>query len=49
MLITNGKVFRNIAENQFSEYAAKGYKKVEETKKPKAEKPEKPKAEKPEE
>lgn len=43
MLITNGKVFRNISEEQFSEYAAKGYKKVE-----KAEKPKKPKTEKPE-
>ena len=41
MLVTNGEVFRNIAESQFHEYKAKGYKEVEakaKTSKPKAKK-----------
>lgn len=42
MLVTNGKVNRNIADNQFQKYAAKGYKEVKveaKTSKPKAKKP----------
>ena len=42
MLVTNGKVNRNIAESQFHEYKAKGYKEVKapeaKTSKPKAKK-----------
>ena len=42
MLVTNGKVTRNIAGSQFHEYAAKGYKEVKveaKASKPKAKKP----------
>lgn len=41
MLVTNGKVTRNIAGNQFHEYAAKGYKEVKATE---VKEPPKPKA-----
>lgn len=42
MLITNGKVCRNIAAHQFQKYAAMGYKEVKveaKTSKPKPKKP----------
>lgn len=38
MLITNGKITRNIAAEQLPEYAAKGYAVVKTTAQPKAEK-----------
>lgn len=43
MLVTNGEVNRNIADNRFHEYAAKGYKEVKtevKTSKPKPKKSE---------
>ena len=43
MLITNGKVSRNIAAHQFHEYAAKGYTEVKAEAKTSKPKPKKPK------
>ena len=40
MLITNGKITRNISEGKFAEYAAKGYTEVKPIEKPKPQKKE---------
>lgn len=39
MLITNGKITRNIADKRLAEYTAKGYKEVKTEEKPKGKKP----------